>query len=67
MQLLQPSVFALLHQLQRADELSDSSAQVSQQLCHVALLLFLWLNLDCVHILLRGDGCDAGEGARLTE
>lgn len=67
MQLLQLSVSALLHQLQSADELGDCAAQASKQLRQVALLLFLWLNLDCAHILFRSDGCDAGEGAHLAE
>ena len=63
MHLLQLSIFPLPQQLQGADELCDGAAQVSEQLGHAALLV---LQLYC-QILSRGDGCDAGEGARLAE
>lgn len=66
-QLLQLSIFTLSHQLQGADELCDGAAQVSEQVCYAALLVLLQLKLYCVQILFRGDGCNAGEGTRLTE
>ncbi len=66
-QLLQLSIFTLSHHLQGADELCDGAAQVSEQVRHAALLVLLRLKLYCVQILFRGDGCNAGEGTRLTE
>lgn len=67
MQLLQLSVFTLSHHRQGADKLCDGAAQVSEQLGHTALLVLLGLKLYCAQTLFRGDGCNAGEGARLTE
>lgn len=45
MQLVQLSVFALLHQLQGAGELCDGAAQVQQQLCHIAPIVLLHFSL----------------------
>lgn len=67
LQCVKLSIFALLHQLQVADELGDCGIQASQQLSQAALLLILGLGFHCFDSLFRGDGSNAGEGTRAAE